>query len=92
MRYTNFSGGVFGKIVGALLCIILGMVLTLGGIALGGYLLVTKTKIGTIEDFAQEKKLPIDFAEEYREKSLLEWGQQLLPVLKEYSSTPIGTL
>lgn len=93
MRYTNFAGGFMGKLVGGLFCIILGMVLTLGGIALGGYILVTrKGMVGTLEDLAQGRNLPVDFDDAYREMALLDWGKQLLPVLSNFTSTPIGEL
>lgn len=93
MRYTNFAGGFLGKLVGSLFCIILGMVLTLGGIALGGYILVTrKGMVGTIEDFAQGLNLPVDFDDSYREMALLDWGKQVIPVLTNFTSTPIGEL
>ena len=80
MRFSNFASGCFGKIVTGIFCIILGVVLAFGGLALGGYIIVTKEgMMGTVEDLAQNNGLPIDFYEEYRELSILEWGKRFCP-------------
>lgn len=93
MRYTKFAGGCFEKIVGSLLCVILGIVLTLGGIALGGYILLTRPgMVGTLEDFAQKQNLPVDFGDEYRELTLLKWGEGVLPILLNMMDTPMGQI
>ncbi|MFW5780342.1 MAG: hypothetical protein ACOCWI_02695 [Bacillota bacterium] len=93
MRLTNFANGCFGKVFTAIFCIILGIVLAYGGLAIGGYILVTRDgMVGTAEDYAQEQGLPIDFDEEYRDLSLLEWGQQIFPILGAFSTTPIREL
>ncbi|MDD4316695.1 MAG: hypothetical protein PHC84_06015, partial [Clostridia bacterium] len=93
MRYTNFAGGCFGKIVSSVLSAILGMVLTLGGIALGGYILITrKGMVGTVEEFAQGRNLPIDFDESLSGLSLLDWGKTLIPIFGNIESTPIGDI
>lgn len=93
MRFSNFASGCFGKIVTGIFCIILGVVLAFGGLALGGYIIVTKEgMMGTVEDLAQNNGLPIDFYEEYRELSILEWGKKILPILGAMTSTPIGEI
>ena len=51
MKFTGFAGGCVGKALLVILCILLGVVLTLGGLAVGGYIVLTKDgMVGTISD------------------------------------------
>lgn len=93
MRFTNFVNGCFGKVFTAILCIILGIVIAYGGVALAGYIAITKKgMVGTIEDFAQEKDLPIDFEEDMRDDTLLEWGKDVFEAVAAINTTQIGEL
>lgn len=93
MRFTNFLAGCFGKVIGGIMCILLGVVLAFGGTALAGYIVLTRDgMMGKVEDLAQSNNLPVDFEEDVRGLSLLDWGKSILPVFKDLTTTPIGEL
>lgn len=92
MRFTNFASGCLGKVFSALLCVLLGVVLTVGGVALGGYVVLTREgMLGTLEKTAQDSGLPIDFDDDYESWTLLEWGTELFATVKDLNSVNIGT-
>lgn len=93
MRFTNFTSSCLGKAFIVLLCILLGVVLTLGAIIGGGYIvLIRKGMVGTVQDFLNKQGLEMSFDDELRSLSLLEWGKELLPAFTSLSSTPLGKL
>lgn len=92
MRFTNFVSGCFGKIMGGILCIMLGVVLAFGGTVLAGYIVLTKPgMVGKVADLA-EGKIEIELDEDTRGLSLLAWGKELTPIFQEFATTPIGEL
>ncbi len=93
MRFTNFTSSCLGKLFVVLLCVLLGIVLTLGAIIGGGYLALTRQgMMGTIQDFANKQGLDIEFIDDIRDISILDWGKELLPALTSISTTPFGRL
>jgi hypothetical protein len=70
-----------GKAVTLFLGIILGVVLTFGGIAFGGFLLLTKDgMVGELSDRAGDK-LPFEFTEEAKGKSILNYGMDIFAAI-----------
>lgn len=93
MRFSNFCASCTGKVFTTILMIILGVVLTLGGIGLAGYILLSREgMVGTVEDAAQEAGLPIDFSEELEELSLLAWGMQVFELFGSINTAKIGDI
>jgi|GEM_PF-4760602 len=72
-----------GKVLTLLIGIILGVVLTFGGIAFGGYLILTKEgMIGIISERAGEN-MPIEFTDEAKAKSLLGYGKDVYAAIAD---------
>lgn len=93
MRFTNFAGGCVGKVFTAILCILIGVVLTLGGIVGGVAILLTrKGMVGTVENVANNNNIKIEFDEQLRGLSLLDWSKQLRPILSDFTNTNIEDL
>lgn len=93
----KFLGGFFGKLIRFLLAVLLGVVLTLGGIVGAGYYaLMTKGMMGTVSDkVGSSAGITLEFTDEVREMSILEWGQGLMELashLTEDNGPTIGEL
>ncbi|MBQ8406642.1 MAG: hypothetical protein IJY38_01875, partial [Clostridia bacterium] len=68
-------GGFLGKIVALLIGLLLGIIAGIGGLAAGGYIIVTKVKIkdgvNTVNGFIEPDVNTLDIVtEEYAEKTL----------------------
>ena len=91
MKFTGFASGCFGKVLLIILCIVVGMALSLGGIALGGYIVLTRQgMMGKIEDTIGSDGFK--FEEEVREMSVMEWGMELMAAIANLSDNTIGSL
>lgn len=94
----KFLGGVIGKIFLILICLILGGVLTIGGIAGGVYWVVTSKSVGEISDivneadFAKDNEIQINFDEEVRSLNVAEWGMQIIGALSNMNDATIGKI
>ena len=94
----KFLSGCFGKVLSFILCVLLGVVLTLGGIVGAGYyVLMTGGMMGVIEEKANESTgtNTIEFSDEVRDMSLFEWGKgfvELAGSLTADNGTTIGEL
>ncbi len=77
----KFLSGCFGKVLRFLLAVLLGVVLTLGGIVGAGYFaLMTKGIMGTVSDKVNDSGagITLQFTDEVRDMSLFEWGKGLV--------------
>ena len=75
------------RIMTLLFGIILGIVLTVGGVALGGYMLLAgEGTMGKIDDSVEF----VDFDEETRSQSLLEYSTSALDTISKINELPIG--
>ncbi len=93
MRFTNFTGGCLGKVFVVLLCILLGVVLTIGAIIGGGYIVLTrKGMMGTVQDFANSQNVNINFDDAILDLSILEWIREVAPTFNNFASVPIGEI
>ena len=94
MKFTGFAGGCVGKALLVILCILLGVVLTLGGIALGGYIVLTKEgMVGTISDQVEKNtSVELAFDDSVKAMSVMEWGREILAAVSDMSSKEIGAL
>ena len=94
MKFTGFAGGCVGKALLVILCILLGVVLTLGGIALGGYIVLTKEgMVGTISDQIEKNtSTELAFDDSVKAMSVMEWGREILAAVSDMSSKEIGDL
>lgn len=94
MKFTGFAGGCVGKALLVILCILLGVVLTLGGIALGGYIVLTKEgMVGTISDQVEKNtSVELAFDDSVKAMSVMEWGREILAAVSDMSSKEIGDL
>lgn len=73
--------------------IIVGIVLTIGGTAFAGYLIVTKTKMGDIEDKVIDKAIEgFDLPADIRELTMLDYGKNLYEKLRKIGQTPISDI
>ena len=94
----KFNGSVIGKIFLVLICLILGIVIGLGGLVGGVYLLLTKYKVGDTYDKYIETRLDdkmknnIELSEEARNLTILQWGQKIAQKLTSMDTTTIGDL
>ncbi|MBO4539081.1 MAG: hypothetical protein J5781_02310, partial [Clostridia bacterium] len=71
----KFLSGFFGKLVRFLLCVLLGVVLTLGGIVGAGYYaLMTGGMMGKVEEIGNQNGVEIKFTDEVRDMSVYEWA------------------
>ena len=91
----KFTGSVIGKIFLVLLCIILGMVIALGGIVGGLYFVLTKATVGQVEEKVGgmlPEGVELDFSDEIKNKTVLEWGKEFLAAISDMSVTTVGQL
>ncbi len=93
MKFTGFAASCIGKILLVVLCLVLGGVLTLGGLALGVYVTVTQEGgVGTISDYASDAGIEFKFDDEIREMSVLAWVTEVIGAIGELSTSEIGSL
>ena len=90
----KFTGSIIGKIFLIIICLILGIVIAIGGEILAVYMLLTKADMGTIEEYAGENiaDFPIDFDEEIENKTVLEWGTSIIEAVTNLNATTVGQL
>lgn len=89
----KFTGSCIGKILLVILCIILGLVIAIGGEVLVVYLVLTKDGgMGKVDDLADNNGISIDFDEDIRELSILSWATELMGVASDMSANTIGDL
>ncbi|MDD3946288.1 MAG: hypothetical protein PHI19_00415 [Clostridia bacterium] len=76
-----------------LISIVVGMVLAVGGIALTGYIMLTKAgMVGTIEDKVGDKVPDLDLSDELRAMSLLDYGKQVYSQFQKLDSATIAEI
>lgn len=95
MKFTGFTSGCVGKALTIILCILLGMILAIGGEALAGYLLLTKEgTVGYVADKVNgdSENPTLNFDDETKEMSLLTWGQEVAKAVGNLSDNSIGSL
>ncbi|MGN1042750.1 MAG: hypothetical protein ACI4SK_04635 [Christensenellales bacterium] len=95
MKFTGFTSGCVGKALTVIFCILLGVVIAIGGEALAGYLLLTKDGVvGMVADKVNAgQETPIlQFDEETKAKSVLSWGQEVLDAVTNLQSQEIGSI
>ena len=81
-----------GKVFTLLIGILLGVVLTFGGIGYTGYYLVTRDgSVGMVEDLLGDN-LPIEFSEEVRAKSFYNYGMDIYNAVMGAESGTLGDL
>lgn len=89
MKFTCFTGSFIGKTLLVILCIFLGIILTLGGIVLGGYVVLTKEgMVGTIGDkvagtVGKENSMPV----EVKNQSVLAWGKDVISAVQNLNAS-----
>ncbi|NCA91626.1 hypothetical protein EOM82_00010 [bacterium] len=88
----KFSGGCIGKALQIIFCIILGFVLCLLSIGGAGYIILTREgMVGTLSEKASST-VPLDFSEEAKKMSVLQWGQALMATFKDMNASTIGDI
>ena len=88
----KFSGGCIGKALQVIFCIILGFVLCLLSIGGAGYFILTKEgMVGTLSEKAAGT-VPLDFSEEAKKMSVMQWGQALMATFKDMNASTIGDI
>lgn len=93
MKFSGFMNGCSGKILTIVLSVILGVVLTLGGIVGGGYyILSSKGMLQKAEDMAKDRGIAVDFDDEVAQGTILDWGKQLLAAFQNTEGSTIGAL
>lgn len=93
MKFTGFASGCLGKVLLVILCLVLGAVLALGGLAAGIYVTVTKDGgVGTISDYAQKAGIELNFEDDIKNMSVLNWAGEILASVQDLSKNDIGTL
>lgn len=95
MKFTGFSSGCVGKALTIILCILLGMILALGGEALAGYILLTREgTVGYVADMVNgnSENPTFDFDDATKAKSIYAWGQEILTAVGDLSNQEIGAL
>ena len=94
MKFTGFAGRCVGKALLVILCILLGVVLTLGGLAVGGYIVLTKDgMVGTISDQVEKNtSVELAFDDSVKAMSVMDWGKEILAAVSDMSSKEIGAL
>ena len=95
MKFTGFSSGCVGKALTVILCILLGMIIAIGGEALAGYILLTRDgMVGYVADKVNgdSEKPTIVFDDETKAKSILAWGQEIMTAVGDLSNQEIGSL
>ena len=93
MRFTNFTAGCAGKIFTVILCILLGVVLTIGSVV-GGvvYFGTRKGMMEKVSDYASKQGINLEWDEEIKGLSIYDWGKKMLPLLQGFTTTPIGEI
>ncbi len=95
MKFTGFTSGCVGKALTIILCILLGMILAIGGEALAGYLLLTREgTVGFVADKVNgdSENPTFDFDDATKQMSLLAWGQEVAQAVGNLSDNSIGSL
>lgn len=95
MKFTGFSSGCVGKALTVILCILLGMIIAIGGEALAGYILLTRDgMVGYVADKVNgdSEKPTLVFDDETKAKSILAWGQEIMTAVGDLSNQEIGSL
>lgn len=70
--------------------VILGIILTVGGIAAGGYIMLTKSgMVGTIEDKTGGKIPNLELSDEVRAMSLLDYGKHIFEQLQNINTATL---
>lgn len=95
MKFTGFSSGCVGKALTVILCILLGMIIAIGGEALAGYILLTRDgMVGYVADKVNgdSEKPTLVFDDETKSKSILAWGQEIMTAVGDLSNQEIGSL
>ncbi len=97
MKFSGFSSGCIGKALLIICCLLLGVVLAIGGEALAGYLILTQDgMVGKIADTVNpvegEGEPILNFTEEVKSMSVLEWGSEILGAVGDLSNNEIGTI
>ncbi len=93
----KFLSGCIGKVLLVILCILLGVVLTLGGIVGAGYfILVSDGMMGVVEEKANESgAVTLEFSDEVKDMSILNWATgigEIAGSLSEENGPTIGDL
>ncbi len=94
MKFTGFSSGCVGKALTIILCILLGMIIALGGEAVAGYILLTREgMVGYVADKVNgdSENPTLDFDDETKAKSILAWGQEIMTAVGDLSNQEIGS-
>lgn len=95
MKFTGFSSGCVGKALTIILCILLGMIIALGGEAVAGYILLTREgMVGYVADKVNgdSENPTLDFDDETKTKSILAWSQEIMTAVGDLSNQEIGAL
>ncbi len=88
----KYSGGCIGKALQVILCIVLGFVLCILSIGGAGYIILTREgMVGTLAEKAGSS-VPLDFSEEAKKMSVLQWGQELFATFKDMNASTIGDI
>lgn len=88
----KFTGGCISKALTVILCILLGFVLSFASIGLAGYIVLTKKgMVGTIAD-KTSGTVPLNFDDETKAMSILDWGKELFDGVKNMNTGTIGEL
>ena len=94
----KFLGSVIGKIFLIVFCLILGGVLTIGGIAGGVYWALTTKTVGEISDMVNDmdalknNEIQLNFDDETRELGVGEWAGQLIKAVSDMNATTVGKI
>ena len=98
MKFTGFVSSCVGKALLIVFCILLGVVLAVGGEALAGYIVLTREgMVGTLGDALQnnlgeDSGLKVQFDDETRAMSLLTWGTSVLGAFTDLDGNTVGGL
>lgn len=91
----KFNGSVVGKILGVILCILLGMVIAIGGEVGAVYYIVTQFTVGRVAEQI-EPSLPegvtLEFSDEVRDMQVIAWGQTLIATVTDMDNSTIGQI
>ena len=91
----KFNGSAVGKIFGALLCILLGMIIAIGGEVGAIYYVVTQFTVGKIAEKI-EPSLPegvtLEFSDEVKDMQVIAWGQTLIATVSDMDNSTIGQI
>lgn len=93
----KFTGSFVGKFFLIIICLLLGVILAVGGEALAGYILLTRQgMVGTIadkvEDSVGSSGFELQFDDATKQMSLLDWGQSLAGSFSDMSKSTIGDM